>query len=153
MEVFQVDDSGRVFISPDIDDWQALEQLGISAIIDLDGGVDIGVPLVPNHIIYLYFPFSDADLPDLPKLQAVAQFAATLVNAGQKVLCHCAMGFNRSALVAGLVLKQMGLSGQEALDLLRRQRPGALYNEAYASYLLRTETEDGPAVAVIAPTQ
>ena len=139
MDLIRLDDRGSLFISPDIDDWQALEQLGISAIIDLDGAVDIGVPLVPNHIIYLYFPFNDAELPDVGKLHAVAQFAATLANTGHKVLCHCSLGFNRSALVAGLVLKHMGMTGQEALELLRRQRPGALYNEAYAAYLLSLE--------------
>ena len=125
MDLIQLDDGGRLFISPDIDDWQAVEQLGISAIIDLDGGIDLGVPTVQNHIIYVYFPFNDAALPDLAKLQAVAHFAATLANTGHKVLCHCSLGFNRSALVAGLVLKHMGLSGEEALKVLRRQRPGA----------------------------
>jgi protein-tyrosine phosphatase len=45
------------------------------------------------------------------------------------------MGFNRSALVAGLVLVELGWSGAEAVARLRERRPGALFNTAFAEYL------------------
>jgi protein-tyrosine phosphatase len=45
------------------------------------------------------------------------------------------MGFNRSALVAGLILVHLGMSGAEAVAHLRRCRPGALFNEVFARYL------------------
>jgi protein-tyrosine phosphatase len=51
------------------------------------------------------------------------------------VLAHCSMGFNRSALVAGLILTELGYEGAAALDRLRSRRPGALYNERFAEYL------------------
>jgi hypothetical protein len=43
--------------------------------------------------------------------------------------------FNRSALVAGLILVELGWSGTRALDRLRERRPGALFNEVFAAYL------------------
>ena len=58
---------------------------------------------IPNHMFYVYFPIFDEGLPDLKKLHAVARLGARLVANGEKVLAHCGMGFNRSALVAGLV--------------------------------------------------
>ena len=135
MELFQVDDHGRLYISPAITDWDVLAHHGVDTIIDLDGEVDLGVPTVPNHCLYIYFPIFDEDLPDLDKLQAVARLGSTLIQTGHKVLSHCGMGFNRSALVAGLILVNLGLSGEEAFHLLRSKRPGALFNEVFASYL------------------
>jgi protein-tyrosine phosphatase len=135
MEVICVDDKGGLFLSPDIDNWSAIEALGISAVIDLDGDLDAGVPTDPDRMLYVYFPFRDQDLPNLVKLHAVASLGAELVGRGEKVLCHCLMGFNRSALVAGLILVHLGLSGEEALAMVRDRRPGALFNPVFAEYL------------------
>jgi protein-tyrosine phosphatase len=134
-ELFQVDDAGCLFISPVIEDWQALAHYRIEVVIDLEGGLDHGVPTVPNGYVYVYFPIDDADLPDLTKLHAVASLGATLVKAGRRVLSHCGMGFNRSALVAGLILHELGLSGPAAVVQLRQRRPGALFNGCFAAYL------------------
>jgi hypothetical protein len=135
MDVICIDDSGGLFLSPDIDNWPAIGALGITAVIDLDGDLDAGVPTKPDHMLYVYFPFNDHGLPDLVKLNALASLGAELVGSGRKVLCHCLMGFNRSALVAGLVLVHLGMSGAEALAMLRDRRPGALYNPVFAEYL------------------
>jgi len=135
MNTFCIDEGGCLFISPRIDDWQLLEEHGISTVIDLEGGLDDGVPSAPNHVLYLYYPIFDEDLPDLDKLKAVARLGSSLIQAGHKVLSHCGMGFNRSALVAGLILVHLGMSGEEAFQLLRRKRPGALFNEVFANYL------------------
>ena len=62
---------------------------------------------------------------------------ATLMASGHRVLVHCSTGFNRSALVAGLILTETGLSGREALARVREQRPGALFNDTFAEFLAR----------------
>jgi hypothetical protein len=49
--------------------------------------------------------------------------------------------------MAGLILRYMGMTGTETLELLRRQRPGALYNQCYADYVLSCDLE----VPVAAP--
>ncbi len=141
MDLIALDDRGQLYLAPDVDDWAALEQAGISAIFDLDGGLDIGVPTVPNHTVYLYFPFNDGALPDLTRLHAVGRFGAALVRSGNKVLSHCGLGYNRSALVAGMVLIYLGLTGPQAVEQIRARRPGALYNEKFASFLMACEPE------------
>jgi protein-tyrosine phosphatase len=85
--------------------------------------------------MYIYFPIRDEGLPDLVKLNALAQLGAGLVKQGHKVLSHCGMGYNRSALVAGLILFHLGMDGDSAVRLLRERRPGALFNEKFAAYL------------------
>ena len=56
MQLYQVDDLGHLFISPAIQDWSVLERHRIDTVIDLEGGLDLGVPTVPNQCLYIYFP-------------------------------------------------------------------------------------------------
>lgn len=135
MQIVPLDDDSRLFLSPAIDDWGALDAHGIDAVIDLDGELDIGIPNTPNRTLYIYFPIYDDDLPDLQKLHAVARMGAHLIERGHRVLSHCGLGLNRSALMAGLILIYLGRNGPEVVDLLRQKRPGALFNETFASYL------------------
>jgi len=135
MQVCQVDDGGSLFISPAIDEWAPLGEHGIDTVIDLDGGLDHCIPTVPNQVLYLYFPIYDEDLPDLDKLGAIADLAANLIRSGHRVLSHCGMGFNRSALVAGLTLCRLAMTGADAVGRLRACRPGALFNERFAEFL------------------
>jgi protein-tyrosine phosphatase len=134
-ELFPIDDDERLFISPIITDWTPVHSRGIEVIIDLEGTLDAGVSTRPGHILYIYHHIYDEDLPDLVRLHAVAELGARLVRSGQKVLAHCSMGFNRSALVAGLILTELGFEGAAAVERLRERRPGALYNERFAAYL------------------
>lgn len=136
MELYPIDDQGRLFISPSIDDWQPILDLGIQVVIDLDDDLDIGVPAVPNQMLYIYYPIDDMPaLPDLEKLLTIARMGAQLVQKGYKLLAHCGMGHNRSALMAGLVLRYLGMSGDEVVSLLREKRQGALYNRSFAEYV------------------
>ena len=148
MDIVALDEQRLLFISPSIDDWTSIEEHGITAVIDLDGDLDLGIPTIPNHMLYVYFPIDDDELPDLNKLHALAGLGARLVANGEKVLAHCGMGFNRSALVAGLVLTYLGMKGEDAVALLREKRPGALFNEDFAAYLAAlppSTTAPGPA--------
>lgn len=135
MDIICLDDAGCLYLSPKITEWKHLDDHRITVVIDLEGELDHGVPTIPNHILYVYFPIYDEDLPDMAKLIAVARLGAALVRSGHRVLSHCGMGFNRSALVAGLILMDMGMSGPEVVRHLRQKRPGALFNDVFANYL------------------
>ena len=135
MELFQVDDRGGLFISPAITDWTVLVHHKVDTVIDLDGDVDVGIPTIPNHCLYIYFPIFDEDLPNLTRLHAIADLGARVVSSGHCVLAHCGMGFNRSALVAGLILNKLGMPGPAVVQRLRDRRPGALFNDTFAAFL------------------
>jgi protein-tyrosine phosphatase len=135
VNLFQVDDSGFLFISPAIDDWQSVASHGIDVVIDLEGGLDECIPTAPASCLYVYFPIYDEELPDLARLEAVSLLGAHLVRSGHRVLSHCGMGFNRSALVASLILHKLGLEGPDIIERIRARRPGALFNEVFASYV------------------
>src|SRR5512138_1488756 len=141
MELYQIDDDGRLFMSADLRDWSHVEPHGIDVVIDVDGGLDSCIPAHSNHCLYIYFPFDDDDrlLPSETKLRAIAQMAASLINDGHRVLAHCGMGYNRSGLIVGLILKALGLPGTAAVARIRERRPGALFNDRFADYLLAEE--------------
>jgi hypothetical protein len=136
-KLYQVDDEGLLFISPVIADWSILDASGIDTVIDLEGGFDECIPTAPGRCLYIYFPIFDEELPDLPKLEAIAGLGAHLVRSGHRVLSHCGMGFNRSALVAGRILNQLGMPGSQVVARLRERRAGALFNEVFAAHLLQ----------------
>ena len=135
MEIVPVNSERSFFVSGDIDDWQAVKDHHIDTIVDMDGDVDPGVPEAPNQILYVYFPIRDENLPCLKKLHAVGRLVAELIRDDHVALVHCKMGFNRSNLLVATALTYLGMSGGEALEHLRRLRPGALYNETFAAYV------------------
>ena len=130
-----VDDDGMLFISPIINDWSIVQSYGIDTVLDMEGGLDECIPTAPNGCLYVYFPIFDEDLPNLDKLAAVAQLGAHLIRSGHRVLSHCGMGYNRSALVAGRILHVLGTPGPRVVEMILERRPGALFNEVFAEHL------------------
>lgn len=137
MDLFQVDNDGRLFISPAIENWDSLARYEIDTVIDLEGQLDTCIPSITNHCLYIYFPIDDDNekLPNMVKLRAIARLGASLVVEGHRVLSHCGMGYNRSAFMAGLIMIELGMSGPEAVARLRERRPGALFNDGFAHCL------------------
>jgi len=136
VDLVPVNPSGTLFVSGDVEDWEALRERGIDTIVDMDGTVDPGIPEAPNAILYVYHPILDEDLPDLTKIEALARLVAGLVSEGHRVLVHCRMGLNRSVLVIATALTYLGMTGEQAVELLRDRRPGALFNESFAAHVL-----------------
>ena len=130
-----IDDADMLFISPVIHDWSIITSHGIDTVLDMEGGIDDCIPTAPNGCLYVYFPIYDEELPNLAKLGAVASLGAHLIENGHRVLSHCGMGYNRSALVAGSILHRLGMRGPDIVDRLRERRPGALFNEVFAEHL------------------
>jgi protein-tyrosine phosphatase len=136
---FQVDDDGALFISPAIKEWPSIAALGINTVIDLEGDLDECIPTAPGGCLYIYFPIFDEELPDAARLEGVANLGAHLIRSGHRVLSHCGLGFNRSALIAGAILHKLGHRGADIVPRIRQRRPGALFNDVFAEYLLSLE--------------
>ena len=56
-----------------------------------------------------------------------------------RLLVMCKQGFNRSALMAGLILRELGASPAEIVEAIRAARPGALTNQTFLRLLLGEE--------------
>lgn len=136
MNLIQVDDTGHLFISAAISEWASVSSYGIDVVIDLEGGLDECIPTLPDSCLYVYMPIDDEGLPNLARLDAVAMLGAQLIRSDHRVLSHCGMGFNRSALVAAQILNHLGMEGPAIVERLRARRPSALFNEVFANHVL-----------------
>lgn len=156
-EIVQIDDASRLFLSGMIEQWQPVHEKGITVVVDLEGDVDRDVPTAADEFLYIYLPIHDGDLPNLDRLHAISRLCADLAGREHAILIHCGLGLNRSALLAGLVLVELGMTPAQALARVRQRRPGALFNETFAGYLLshtprhiaaQASSASGPTLAV-----
>jgi Dual specificity phosphatase, catalytic domain len=139
-----LDQEHCLWLAAAVPDWHhTVQRYGFDMVIDLEGGLDHGIPTTPGRILYVYCPIYDEALPDLERVHGVARLGASMVAAGRKVLSHCEMGLNRSALMAGLILVHLGMTGVEAIELIKRQRPGAFDNDRFEQYLASLGAMDG----------
>ena len=80
----------------------------------------------------LRVPLTDLAKPLSPRrthwaFRAAVEVARVYANGG-RVLVTCAAGLNRSGLVNGLALLELGVDAPSAVAAIRRARPGALCN-------------------------
>ena len=139
MEVYEIL-TGQLYQSgapQEAAEWQPVLGLGIDVVVDLYGTMDANVPTAPNSILYIFWPIADIpELPDLQILDVLVDAVVRLIRLGHKVLVHCHMGKSRSGLFnAAVAMKILGISGEEAVDLVRRRRAGALGNQVFTTYL------------------
>lgn len=89
----------------------------------------------------LWCPLDDTDPPrkgDLAKAGAASALVAGVLSAGHPVLVTCQAGLNRSALVAGLALRQLGMPGRAVIDNIRMERgQRALGNKAFERTVMK----------------
>ncbi|MEV0036736.1 protein phosphatase [Streptomyces sp. NPDC050804] len=84
-----------------------------------------------------------AEIPDEPLtaaqlgiVQQLAQQAARAVGDGQRTLIRCNAGLNRSGLLVGQTLVDLGYEPATAITLIRQRRsPWALSNRIFEEYL------------------
>lgn len=96
----------------------------------------------PSSVRHLRFLIPDGILTaaEWTAVKATALQVANVLRTGRQVLVRCEAGYNRSGLVAGLVLLSQGRTAQQAIDLIRRKRsPHALYNPHFIELLHQEE--------------
>ncbi len=81
------------------------------------------------------FPDLDAVPPSLAAIRDLAREVADALLRNDSVPANlyvvCQHGMNRSGLVAGLVLRELGLQGAETVERIVTARPGSLSNQAF----------------------
>ncbi len=124
MEVFEV--VPGLFIATRLAAGTEYRTLGVDAIIDLEDWEDAWTPPVPAGGLYVCLPMDDGDEVD-PKVPELAAFIASLVTSGRRVLVHCTEGLNRSGVVVGRALMDMGMTAGEAIAwYVRREDPASM---------------------------
>jgi hypothetical protein len=108
--------------------------LAASLVVDAAGDM----PLELRNVTGTWVPCVFADLDSVPVMmhrirETVERVVAATRDerAPDAVYVVCQYGMNRSGLLAGLILREMGMPGDEVITLIRAKRPGALSNRAF----------------------
>ena len=84
-------------------------------------------PELPGYHV-MRVPLDDSGPPpnawERTLIRTAAREIADHVRAGRRVLCTCWQGRNRSGVLAGLALRELGLPGIEAVRRIRAARDG-----------------------------
>lgn len=73
---------------------------------------------------------------ELNRARVAADYVARHITAGSRVLVTCLGGLNRSGLVVGLALRELGYDAEEAIRLVRAARgPFALSNKHFVEVI------------------
>lgn len=89
-----------------------------------------------------HYPIPDGPLDDaeLAEVRGYARVIARKVEAGNKVLVRCQAGYNRSGLVMGFTLMELGYDAHAAVHLIRAARGEyALFRLVFLRYLLEAQ--------------
>src|SRR5690606_24504664 len=104
---------------------------------------ELGVPdfptAIPGGIEHRWLPLVNGSVPDagwLARWQPIAQDVLARLRRGERVLLHCRGGRGRVGLVAGLLLRECGLGGEEAILWVREARADALENRLQERFVI-----------------
>ena len=131
-----------------IEEMELLRQQGIRAIVSLTEEA-LPVDLLQlQKMTYLHLPVADMQAPTLEDIAAFAEFVAAEERAQRPVVVHCGAGMGRTGTMLAAYLVGCGCEVREAIEQVRRQRPGSIETReqeavlfAYAAYVKSKEKE------------
>lgn len=116
---------------------QSLEDYGIDIVVNMYYKTD--PDMASCLYMYVCIPISDSIVDGLERIEdmlELADFLADQIEMGHGVLTHCYGGINRSGLMSALIVRSyLGVSGSEAIDIVREGEPRSLDNAAFVDYL------------------
>jgi protein-tyrosine phosphatase len=128
--------TGRLAVGGRIPDFQAMQRLreeGITHVLNVAAECDESLIARDACIVYCHAGCEDDYEPKPPEfLDQAVQFALdALAQPGTKLHVHCYAGARRSMMVTLAILRVLGMSQQEAMDLLSAKRAAAQFVPAY----------------------
>ncbi len=124
-----------IFALADLD---ALEEQGIGAIVSL-------TERFPDELIgerrfaTLHLPIEDMTPPEMEQIAQFVTFVDRQTDLGSAVGVHCMAGLGRTGTMIACYLVTRGRNAQDAIDEVRRARPGSIQTEPQEQAIRRWE--------------
>ena len=84
-----------------------------------------------KNIKYLHVPTEDLSAPDMEKINNTVDFINERIKNNEPTMVHCAAGIGRTGtILACYLIKFHNLSAKDAIDNVRKERPGSIQSES-----------------------
>ena len=144
-------------------DLQAIQDWGASSLVTLMEHHELKAfkvqglaDQIPADMVHLSLPIPDGGVPDeaweRSWTEAGPQLRAEL-SQGKKVVIHCLGGLGRTGTLAARLLVEFGMEPKEAIQAVRKSRPGAIENKTQEQYVLKQKPLPEQTVASRPPAQ
>lgn len=118
-----------------------LRDNGIGALVSLDEyGISPAIA-AEQGMRYLHIPIPDFHAPQPEQAADFVQFVGKCRADGLPVAVHCRGGYGRTGTLLAAYLIHKGMPSREAIDLVRRRRPGSIETAGQEQFLARFEQE------------
>ncbi len=123
--------------------WLALREEGVGAVLSLTEQKPAGDPGAAG-LEALHVPLVDFGTPSMEDLGRAVGWISEQVQAGRAVVVHCFAGLGRTGTVLAAWLVSEGLAPEEAVEEVRRLRPGSIETSGQVT-AVRAFAEQGDA--------
>jgi len=84
-----------------------------------------------KNIKYLHVPTEDLSSPDMEKIDNTVDYIHERIKNNEPTMVHCAAGIGRTGtILACYLVKYHDLSTKDAIDKVRKERPGSIQSES-----------------------
>jgi protein-tyrosine phosphatase len=105
---------------------------------DILGVRQLPFKAMEKGMLWFHLPIRDVSIPDFRFHDRWSGIGLRLMNTlieGGRVVVHCRGGLGRSGMIAALLLIEAGVGSKEAVNLVRKARPGAIETVQQEAYV------------------